>query len=79
MLNKTFHFKADLGLEVPLFFLSSLLLKQTRKNNFTHCSLISNAFLIFLSFGQKWFLTDIYTKFFNTGVLTIFKQCLNGV
>jgi hypothetical protein len=22
---------------------------------------------------------DIYTKFFNTGVLTIFKQCLNGL
>jgi hypothetical protein len=35
--------------------------------------------MIFLSFGQKWLLIDIPTKFFNTGVLTIFKQCLNGV
>jgi hypothetical protein len=56
-----------------------LLLKQTRKNNFIHWSLISKAFLIFLRFRQKWLLIDIYTKFFNTGVLTIFKQCLNGV
>jgi hypothetical protein len=37
------------------------------------------AFLIFLRFGQKWLLIDIHTKFFNTGALTIFKQCLNGV
>jgi hypothetical protein len=64
---------------VFLFFLGSLLLKQARKNNFIHWSLISNAFLIFLSFGQKWILIDIPTKFFNTWVLTIFKQCLNGV
>jgi hypothetical protein len=56
-----------------------LLLKQTRRNNFIHWSLISNVFLIFLSFGQKWLLMDIYTNFFNTGVLTIFKQCLNEV
>jgi hypothetical protein len=30
-----------------------LLLKQTRKNNSTHCSLISNAFLIFPKFWAK--------------------------
>jgi hypothetical protein len=56
-----------------------LLLKQTIKNNFILWSLISKAFLIFLRFGQKWLLMDIYTKFFNTRVLTIFKQCSNGV
>jgi hypothetical protein len=35
--------------------------------------------MIFLRFEQKWLLIDIYTKFFNTGVLTILKQCLNEV
>jgi hypothetical protein len=32
-----------------------LLLKQTRKNNFIHWSLIFKAFLIFLRFGQNGF------------------------
>jgi hypothetical protein len=38
---------------VFLFFLGFLLLKQTRKNNFTHCLLVSNAFLIFPMFWAK--------------------------
>jgi hypothetical protein len=38
---------------VSLIFLGSLLLKQTRKINSNHCSLISNAFLIFPKFWAK--------------------------
>jgi hypothetical protein len=38
---------------VSVFFLGSLLHKQTRKNNFNHCSLIFNAFLIFPKFWAE--------------------------
>jgi hypothetical protein len=38
---------------VSLFFLGSLLLKKTRKNNSNQCSSISNAFLIFPKFWAK--------------------------
>jgi hypothetical protein len=46
---------------------------------FIHCSLVSIVFLIFLSFGQIYFLIDNPVLIFYTRVLNIFKQCLSWV
>jgi hypothetical protein len=62
-----------------VFFLGFSLLKYTRKNMFILCSLISLAFLNFLSFGQIQTLSQAQELILYNGLLSIFKQCLRWV